>query len=664
MSSSSSPTIIPSRPVIPHIITTCSSCQSALEFPIPNPIPRQGTLLQVGCWKCSKVNEHAFYPTQIPGHYPKHLLDLNSNSGANNSSSANSNSQSSSSSTTGARRGRRIGTQEKPLETGYYDLLGVPVTASTEDIKKAYRRLAIKHHPDKNPDDPQAEERFKAIAIAYQTLSDPELRAKYNEFGPKESAPEGGFVDPEEVFSAIFGGDRFVSIIGQISLARDMKAALQEAEEAEEAGDSEGGNRLQDGKTKGKPVLSEEEKAKKEEKDRKKAAERAAARAERVNKLVENLERKLGIFTESATGVNDMDVTRSWRTICGLEAEELSHESYGPELLQAIGFVYTSKAKHFLATNQTFLGVGGWLHNVQGKYHVFSETVSTLRAAIELKAVFDQIQAAEKAGNLSPEERKKLEEQAAEKGLQALFKGAKLEIDSILREVCDRLLEDPNVSKEKAVLRAVALQMLGEAYVGGGAGKGGAGVGGLGGTAAAGSSTPGTPGGAGAGMGAGAGTGTGAGSASNPGFGFRAPSTPTATSTSRTRTDSQSNKYRPSTPSNSGGVGGGSLGGIGAGLNNLGENLGNFGRDIGSGIGGMFGFGAGSGSGSSADASPSARRASRGFYSGYTSGVGGAGVGGAGGFDDSEYVRVDTRSSRTARAPGAPPSSGLGRPPN
>ena len=110
------------------------------------------------------------------------------------------------------------------------------------------------------------------------------------------------------------------------------------------------------------------------------------------------------------------------------------------ELLHAIGFVYTAKAKQFLASNQSFLGVGGWLHNVQGKYHVFSETcvsnktpvcaslsltfysVSTLRSAIELKAVFDQIQQAEQSGNLSPEEKKRLEEQAAEKGLQALFK--------------------------------------------------------------------------------------------------------------------------------------------------------------------------------------------------------------------------------------------------
>jgi hypothetical protein len=102
---------------------------------------------------------------------------------------------------------------------------------------------------------------------------------------------------------------------------------------------------------------------------------------------------------------------------------------------------------------------------------------------VELKSVFDQIQAAEKAGNLSPEEKKRLEEQAAEKGLQALFKvrfaslrdrtsshrksrqGTKLEIESVLRETCDRVLNDPTIPREKAELRAVALQMLGEAYM-------------------------------------------------------------------------------------------------------------------------------------------------------------------------------------------------------
>ncbi|GLB43009.1 putative dnaJ-domain-containing protein [Lyophyllum shimeji] len=447
--------ILPSRPVAPHIPTSCSNtaCNVQLEFPVPVPFPRPGTLLQIRCFSCQTIISHAFYPGQIPSSSAS--AHISHNAGHKSSSS-----QSQGSATPPPRRGRKIGTQERPLETGYYDILGVPIDATTDDVKKAYRRLAIKHHPDKNPDDPHAEERFKEIAIAYQTLSDPVLRKKYNEFGSKESTPEGGFVDPEEVFGAIFGGERFTSIIGNISLAKDMKAALQEAEEAEGEDD---GKRLRDAK--GREILSEEEKAAKEERERKKAAEKAAARKERVQKLVENLERKLGIFTESATGPNDPDVSKSWRTICELEAEELKRESYGVELLHAVGFVYTAKAKHFLATNQTLFGVGGWLHNVQGKYHVFSETVSTLRSAIELKTVFDQIQAAEKAGNLSPEEKKKLEEQAAEKGLQALFKGTKLEIESVLRETCDRVLEDPNVTRDKAQLRAVALQILGEAYM-------------------------------------------------------------------------------------------------------------------------------------------------------------------------------------------------------
>ncbi|KAH9475514.1 DnaJ-like protein 1 [Psilocybe cubensis] len=460
--------ILPSRPIHPHISTTCTNarCNVPLEFPVPNPLPRPGTLLQIRCFACQNVLSHAFYPGQVPSSSVTYQQSNRSTPNSQSSTGASGSQQQQQQ----QRKGRKIGTQDRPLETGYYDILGVPVTATTDDIKKAYRRAAIKHHPDKNPDDPHAEERFKEIAIAYQTLSDDALRRKYNEFGPKETAPEGGYVDPEEVFGAMFGGERFVPIIGNISLARDMKTALQEAEDTDADEEQSHASRPKDAK--GRAILSPEEKARKEEKDRikaekdkQKAAEKAAARAERVNKLVENMERKLSIFTESASGPDDPDVSNSWRTICQLEAEDLKNESYGVELLQTIGFVYVAKAKHHLATNQTFLGVGGWLHNVQGKYHVFSETVSTLRSAIELKSVFDQIQAAEKAGNLSPEERKKLEEQAAEKGIQALFKGTKLEVESILRETCERVLTDPTISREKAQLRAVALQMLGEAYM-------------------------------------------------------------------------------------------------------------------------------------------------------------------------------------------------------
>ena len=65
----------------------------------------------------------------------------------------------------------------------YYEVLGVARDASSDDIKKAYRKLAVKYHPDRNPDDKEAEEKFKEAAEAYDVLSDSEKRAKYDRFG-------------------------------------------------------------------------------------------------------------------------------------------------------------------------------------------------------------------------------------------------------------------------------------------------------------------------------------------------------------------------------------------------------------------------------------------------------------------------------------------------
>ncbi|KAG8903424.1 hypothetical protein FRB99_003319 [Tulasnella sp. 403] len=432
-----------SRPVAPQVRANCPHCKIQFEFSLPHQPqfnPAQ-TSFQVECFNCHAISAQSAGSSFSGG--------VNgSRSGAGTPSGA-------------ASSKRKIGTQERPLETGYYDILGIKMDATTEEVKKAYRRMALLHHPDKHPDDPQAEERFKNIAIAYQVLSDPERRKKYNEFGAKEGASDAGYVDPEEVFSAIFGGDRFVPIIGEISLGKEMKEALQQAEEAEENNNS---NTI----TNAPHSPTAEARAKKlikEEKDRKVAAEKAKAREERVQKLVDNLIRKLSIYAESVTGgPSDTEVTRSWKEICRLEAEDLKNESYGVELLHAIGFAYTAKSRHYLASFSTPWGVGGWLHNVQGKYHVFSETVSTVRSALELKRVFDELSAAEAAG-ISPEEKRRLEEQAAEKGLQALFKGAKLEVDSVLRETCDRVLTDPRVPRDKLIARATALGILGDAYL-------------------------------------------------------------------------------------------------------------------------------------------------------------------------------------------------------
>ena len=67
----------------------------------------------------------------------------------------------------------------------YYETLGVSKGASAADIKKAYRKLALKYHPDKNPDDASAEEKFKEAAEAYEVLSDDTKRQQYDRFGPE-----------------------------------------------------------------------------------------------------------------------------------------------------------------------------------------------------------------------------------------------------------------------------------------------------------------------------------------------------------------------------------------------------------------------------------------------------------------------------------------------
>ena len=69
------------------------------------------------------------------------------------------------------------------MEEDYYKILGVEKDATTDQIKKAYRRTAIKYHPDRNPNNKEAEEKFKQAAEAYEVLSDPEKRAKYDQFG-------------------------------------------------------------------------------------------------------------------------------------------------------------------------------------------------------------------------------------------------------------------------------------------------------------------------------------------------------------------------------------------------------------------------------------------------------------------------------------------------
>ena len=112
----------------------------------------------------------------------------------------------------------------------YYEVLGVPRGAPEDEVKRAYRKLAVKFHPDKNPNDPHAEERFKELGEAYDVLIDADKRAAYDRYGHAAFAQGGaglggGFHDPFDIFREVFV-EAAVAGFSKVSLVAAVLAAL------------------------------------------------------------------------------------------------------------------------------------------------------------------------------------------------------------------------------------------------------------------------------------------------------------------------------------------------------------------------------------------------------------------------------------------------------
>ncbi|KAL1956089.1 hypothetical protein VTO42DRAFT_7684 [Malbranchea cinnamomea] len=414
------------------------------------------------------------------------------------------------------------------VDTTYYDVLGVPPTATELEIKKAYRKLAIITHPDKNPGDETAHSRFQAIGEAYQVLSNEELRKQYDKYGKEGAVPGGGFEDPAEFFSMIFGGDAFIDLIGEISLMKDltatMEVTMQEVEDDELAEQADAklhiNEQSQSAKTSEKPyssasnlnvpsssaasqpssgtstprrwgqqaimdksdedarmeaagVSQEEKDLRKKEKrkglskeQREKLAaleeERRRQREERVETLSRKLIDRLSIWTETDKGP---DVTRAFEEKTRLEVENLKMESFGLEILHAIGATYVQKATSFLKS-QKFLGISGFFSRLKDKGTLAKETWTTISTAIDAQMTMEEMAKLEERGgeDWTDEKKAEYEKRVTGKILAAAWRGSKFEIQGVLRDVCDKILYDKSIKLEKRIERAHALLICGKIF--------------------------------------------------------------------------------------------------------------------------------------------------------------------------------------------------------
>lgn len=192
--------------------------------------------------------------------------------------------------------------------------------------------------------------------------------------------------------------------------------------------------------------------------------ERQRVRDERVDTLAKKLVDRISVWTETDKG---KDVTEAFKGKNALEIENLKMESFGLEILHAIGQVYVQKASNFLKSQRPLIGgVTGFFGRLKDKGNLVKETWGTVSTAISAQMEIEEMARAEERGgeDWTDERRAEFEKRVTGKILAAAWRGSKFEIQSVLRDVCDKVLNDKKVKLEKRMERAQALAMIGEMF--------------------------------------------------------------------------------------------------------------------------------------------------------------------------------------------------------
>eukprot|EP00931_Biecheleriopsis_adriatica_P100381 TRINITY_DN75705_c0_g1_i1.p1 TRINITY_DN75705_c0_g1~~TRINITY_DN75705_c0_g1_i1.p1 ORF type:complete len:892 (-),score=238.95 TRINITY_DN75705_c0_g1_i1:80-2755(-) len=351
----------------------------------------------------------------------------------------------------------------KVADTGFYDIIGVKPNATPADIKKHYYKAALKLHPDKNPDDPEASIKFQKLAQAYQVLSDPKLRERYDSMGEEAISDQAlPNIDPGLFFSMLFGAEQFEKYIGKLYLAmqtdhiaKDLQKDLVRHEQ------SHGSDGTPHRDVIGNSI-EREMRFGSDKKDQQMKRQQFIREVTCATQLVQRLDRF--VIGRNQDG---------WVASVLQEATELARVSFGGRLLRTIGGVYEAAAEQFFTYMYGNFTIDGQIQSWKDSTHAAQVKVQAMSSVAKSAYAVKQMHDVAGAG-MSEEDQAKRDEAAKEalssfEGslpvfLQTIWDVSQMDIENTLYKVCDKVLKDISVPWQIRHRRAIALQRLGQMF--------------------------------------------------------------------------------------------------------------------------------------------------------------------------------------------------------
>eukprot|EP00924_Labyrinthula_sp_SR-Ha-C_P013941 maker-scaffold_5-snap-gene-18.60-mRNA-1 protein AED:0.01 eAED:0.01 QI:233/1/1/1/1/1/2/329/579 len=327
----------------------------------------------------------------------------------------------------------------------FYNLLQVDSDATGGQIKKAYYLQARKHHPDKNKDNPESKALFQKIGAAYQVLSEPTLRAKYDRQG-KGAVEDAPVVDAATMYMIIFGSEKFEYYVGELKLAMMMLLEDTEGFEQEILSSTASLNPFGT-----KKILF---------KQAKREVQCALNLVKLLNVGVEELE-KAELNKSDAVFTGFTEKLKS-------ESQELLATKIGKNLIYLVGYVYQEEAKSFLGFEHSVSSGLGWAgmkrraHVLNTQYRLLASIVSGYRSASKQGLVddFKKKASKENAAEQNPDEMDKMV-QGLLVMVDAMWRYSVIDIESTLKRSARKALHDSSVSRKTRIRRAEALRYMG-----------------------------------------------------------------------------------------------------------------------------------------------------------------------------------------------------------